>query len=257
MSPASRKILIVNADDLGRTSGINSGIFEAHRTGLVSSATLMVGYPAAREAAARLGEYPDLGVGLHVALTGQAPLLPTHRVPSLVDQAGRFPAKPDGYSEIDEEEVLAEASAQLDRFQHLTGRLPTHLDSHHHSHRHPLICNALIAMATEYDLPVRNSSPSVGQRLREQGVATTDGFVEHFFGEGACLTTLLEILGNVQDGTTELMCHPAYVDTELRKTSSYADDRLRELEILTHGDALLAVQRLDLRLRHFGNLGEN
>ena len=56
MSPG--RSLIVNADDLGRTKGINSGIFEAHSSGLVTSATLMVGFPAAGEAAARLDEFP-------------------------------------------------------------------------------------------------------------------------------------------------------------------------------------------------------
>ena len=51
--------LIVNADDLGRTPGINSGIFEAHARGIVTSATLMVGFEAAEEAASQLTDFPD------------------------------------------------------------------------------------------------------------------------------------------------------------------------------------------------------
>ena len=70
------KLLIVNADDLGRTPGINAGIFEAHDRGLVTSATLMVGYPAAVAAAREAAARPGLGVGLHVQLTGGVPTLP-------------------------------------------------------------------------------------------------------------------------------------------------------------------------------------
>ena len=64
------KQLIVNADDLGHSTGINAGIFEAHERGLVTSATLMVGFPAAEAAARELARHPNLGVGLHTTLTG-------------------------------------------------------------------------------------------------------------------------------------------------------------------------------------------
>jgi predicted glycoside hydrolase/deacetylase ChbG (UPF0249 family) len=252
VSRSPDKLLIVNADDLGRTTGINSGIFEAHSNGLVTSATLMVAFPAAEEAAALLGEFPDLGVGLHVALTGVPLILPAERLPSLTDASGRFPAKPEGLVEPALEEVLLEARAQFDRFLELTGRLPTHLDSHHHSHRHPVVCDALVTLAAEHDLPIRNASPEVGERLRRDGVATTDFFVEDFFGEDARLDILIEILGGIRPGITEIMCHPAHVDDELRTTSSYAAERERELEVLTSRLALQAVQDLGLRPVHFG-----
>ncbi len=252
MNSSGNRVLIVNADDLGRTSGINSGIFEAHNDGLVTSATLMVAYAAAEEAASRLDDFPDLGVGLHVALTGGPSILPAERLPSLTDGLGRLPAKPEGLVQPALEEVMLEARAQFDRFLELTGRLPTHLDSHHHSHRHPVVCEALIALAREHDLPIRNASPDVGELVRRQGVTTTDSFVEDFFGEDAQLGNLIGILGNIRPGVTEIMCHPARVDDELRSSSSYADERDRELEVLTSAPALQAVQELGLRSAHFG-----
>jgi predicted glycoside hydrolase/deacetylase ChbG (UPF0249 family) len=245
-------VLIVNADDLGRTTGINSGIFEAHQKGLVTSATLMVAFAAAEEAAARLDEHPDLGVGLHVALTGSPSVLPAERLPSLTDASGHLPAKPEGFIRPSPEEVLAEARAQFDLFLELTGRLPTHLDSHHHSHRHPVVCEALVTLAREHDLPIRNSSPEIAARLRQEGVPTTDFFVERFFGAEARLEVLTEILAAIRPGITEIMCHPAHVDDELRSTSSYAAEREHELEVLTSADALRAVQEQGLSRAHFG-----
>ena len=252
MSPAEPRLLIVNADDLGRTVGINDGIFEAHRNGLVTSATLMVAYPAAEDAAARLGDLPDLGVGLHVALTGGPSILPAERLPGLTGASGRLPAKPEGLVDPTLEEVLLEAGAQLARFRELTGRLPTHLDSHHHSHRHPVVCEALIALAGEHGLPVRNASADVEARLRRHAVRTTDTFVEDFFGEDARLDVLVGILRGLGPGVTELMCHPARVDDELRSTSGYALERARELEVLTSPEARQTVRELGLRLVHFG-----
>ncbi len=246
--------LIVNADDLGRTPGINDGIFAAHQRGLVSSATLMVAYPAAREAAQRLDQFPALGIGLHVALTGGEPLLPADELPSLVDGQGRFASHPDLFTAPDPEEVAAEVEAQFDRFRELTGRLPTHLDSHHHAHRHPVVCDALITIAAREGLPVRNTSAAVGERLRSAGIATTDAFVERFYASEARLGPFLDIIDGLTPGVTEVMCHPARLDDLLRRGSSYVDEREVELAVLTDPRALQAVEDKGVRLIHFGSL---
>src|SRR5437762_14249294 len=98
------KRVIVNADDLGRTPGINRGVFEAHRRGIVTSASLMVNYPAAAEVAQLSAENPGLGIGLHVALTGGVPALPPERVRTLVDAHGRLPSRPSGLGAADPRE---------------------------------------------------------------------------------------------------------------------------------------------------------
>lgn len=238
--------VIINADDLGRTVGINEGIFESHRLGVVTSATLMVNYEASSAAAEALPLHPELGVGLHVALTGDAPCLPPSTVPTLVDGAGRFPAKPENLGVLDPDDVRAEVRAQLDRFRELTGRRPTHLDSHHHSHRHPIVCQALIEIARELDIPVRCSSEEVAAALREAGVRSTDHFVERFFAEEATQPVLEQILRSCGPGTTEIMCHPGRVDDELRGGSSYTVDRERELEILCSPETFDLMHELDI-----------
>ncbi len=250
------KLLIVNADDLGRTPGINAGIFEAHERGLVTSATLIVAYPTAEAAARRLADHPALGVGLHVQLTGGRPLLPPASVSSLVDEAGRLPRWPDGLHGAEPTEILAEVRAQLDRFRLLTGREPTHLDSHHHSHRVPAVTGALVSIAREVGLPVRNAGPEVEERLKRAGVPANDAFVESFFGDGATLENLLAILGRLEPGVTELMCHPAHVDDELRQGSTYVDAREAELAALTSPEARERLQAEGIRLVSFEALAE-
>jgi predicted glycoside hydrolase/deacetylase ChbG (UPF0249 family) len=249
----SERILIVNADDLGRTPGINAGVFAAHRHGLVTSATLMVGFGAAESAARALGAHPELGVGLHVTLTGTKPTLPASRVPTLVAADGNFARRPDALGDIDPREVRAEVEHQLALFERLVGRAPTHLDSHHHSHRHPVIRDVLIDVARERGLAVRSSSEDVRRALRDAGVATTDRFIESFYGEATTLDVLLGILRGIEPGTTELMCHPGQVDGELRDGSTYAHERERELTTLCHPQALALAAELGLRLARFGD----
>ncbi len=248
-------LLIVNADDFGRTRGINAGVLESHRRGILTSATLMVAYPAALEAATAMVEHSDLGVGLHVALTGGPPVLPPERLPSLVDSLGRLPRGPDGLGDADPVEVEAEVRAQLERFRRLTGRLPTHLDGHHHCHRVPVVREAVVAVASEHGLPVRDAGSGIRARLEEAGLATTDRFEDRFYAEEARLDVLLEILAGLEPGTTEVMCHPGIVDEELLAGSTYTVDREREVEILTHPEVLAAVRRGGVRLAHFGGLG--
>src|SRR5215831_3654590 len=60
--------LIVNADDFGQSPGVNRGIIQAHERGIVTSASLMVRWRAAAEAAAYARAHPRLGLGLHVDL---------------------------------------------------------------------------------------------------------------------------------------------------------------------------------------------
>ena len=64
------------------------------RSGIVTSATLMVNY-APRRARWRPSprQHPRLGIGLHVALTGGPPACRPSSIPSLVDAQGRLPAQ--------------------------------------------------------------------------------------------------------------------------------------------------------------------
>jgi predicted glycoside hydrolase/deacetylase ChbG (UPF0249 family) len=249
------KKLIVNADDLGRTEGINEGIFDAHRRGIVTSASMMVNYPAARRVAVLSRASPALGIGLHVALSGGAPALPPEQVRSMVDANGRLPTKPGGLAAADRAEVLAEVRAQLKRFREIMGRDPTHFDSHHHSHREvPAVFDAILTLAWETGLPVRSASGTMADQLRREGVPTPDHFVEEFYGEGATLNDLIGIVEDLPAGTSELMCHPAVVDEELRSTSGYVEPRTRELDVLTNVAVRQAVQRSGIRLISYGQL---
>lgn len=252
----SARRLIVNADDLGRSAAINDGIFEAHRRGIVTSATLMVTWDAAEDAAHRLAQHPALGVGLHVTLTDSVPISPVPQVSSLLIAGGsRFPRTPEEMVAPSPVEVAVEVRAQVARFQALVGRPPSHLDSHHHSHRHPEVLEGLLAVALEDGLPVRRASEAVAARASALGVAVTDAFEARFYDEGVGVDRLLGYLDGVRPGVTELMCHPGRVDEALRSTSRYADQREAELTVLCDPGIARGLAKRSIELVHFGIYG--
>src|SRR5262245_65477884 len=82
--------LVVNADDLGLTTGVNDGIFDAYDQGIVTSASLMANAPATADAVRRARSHPALGIGVHLVLIQGTPVLPPGRVPTLVEDDERF-----------------------------------------------------------------------------------------------------------------------------------------------------------------------
>jgi chitin disaccharide deacetylase len=81
--------LVVNADDLGFTSGVNQAIVKSHMSGIVTSATLMAKGPAFSEIKELAKQLPNLSIGCHIVLIDGDPVLPPASVPSLT-QSGRF-----------------------------------------------------------------------------------------------------------------------------------------------------------------------
>ena len=194
------KYLIVNADDFGASPGINRGVLEAHRHGILTSASLMVDSDGSAEAAAIAREAPQLSVGLHA-------VLPEH---TGTDADPR---------------CAAELRRQFDRFRELVGRPPTHLDSHHNVHRDGRRTASFVAFARDVDLPLREHSPvRYFSRFYAQWAGETHP-------EQVSEDSLIHMLNNqIGEGITELSCHPGYADE--RPWSGYAAERELELRTL-------------------------
>lgn len=269
------KRLIVNADDYGHTRGVSQGIRQAHLRGIVTSTTTMMNYPGAdadlRDA---VRECPRLGLGLHLVLTSGSPVLPADKVPNLVDSEGKF-YKYDPFVErmhqVDLKQVNLEWHAQVEAFKKAVGRLPDHLDSHHHSsYFTPGLFDLMLDLADELNVPMRLPfgmggtalvdvlSPFAGSRLvsRKNGYAQI--FLDTFYDEGATLNNLVSILqqiaGDEQHDTFELMTHPALVDDELMRTSIYNERRAEELNLLCHGMTFSALRSFGIDLINFSDL---
>ena len=84
------KRLIVNADDFGLHSAVNHGIIEGYEKGCIRSTSFVAAGAAAKEAAELSRKYSGLGVGIHLTLVAERPVLPPSEVPSLIGENGRL-----------------------------------------------------------------------------------------------------------------------------------------------------------------------
>jgi predicted glycoside hydrolase/deacetylase ChbG (UPF0249 family) len=204
------RFLIVNADDFGYGAGVNRGIVEAHRSGVVTSAGLMVNTPGTDEAVELAASLPNLSIGLHINMTNEAKRL----------------------VEFDEPEICrAELRRQFDMFVAKMGRLPTHLDSHQHIHRRRPCLPSFEELAREHALPLRDKPP----------VTFKGGFYGQWeYGVSdpskVSLQALEKILiGELTSGIYELAVHPGYYDA----AADYVYHREREMEMNTLCDPRL------------------
>lgn len=218
------RIVIVNADDFGRSDGVNRGVIQAHEKGIVTSASLMVRYAAAADAAGYGRHRPQLSLGLHVDLG------------EWLYQDGTWTAV------YELEQFEDEVERQLDAFRSLVRRDPTHLDSHQHVHSEEPVRSIMLATSRRLGVPLRSFSPWVRYCGSFYGQTGTGEPLPSAISAEALVT----ILCGLPEGVTELGCHPGYGD-DLR--SQYAAEREREIEALCHERvrATLAAEEIELR----------
>jgi predicted glycoside hydrolase/deacetylase ChbG (UPF0249 family) len=226
----AERTLIVNADDLGMTGAVNAGIAAAFERGVVTSASLMVRQGAAAEGAAYAAAHPDLAVGLHVDL-GQWDY-----------ENGEWIVAYERCDQEDPVSVEREAREQLALFRELTGRDPTHLDSHQHVHMDEPLAGVAARLAEELGVP-----------LRDRGIRYEGGFYGQngkgeSFPEAIGVPALIELLRRLPAGVTELGCHPGM---EMEGESSYGEERLREVQTLCDPAVREAIAREGIRLASF------
>jgi chitin disaccharide deacetylase len=287
------KNLIVNADDLGWTLGVNRGIGEAHRRGIVTSTSLLANGGAFDEAVALARATPGLGIGVHLNLSDGDPIAKPQFVSTLVNASGVFDSSPEALllkiamRALTLAEVETEWDAQIGKVRD-AGVPTTHLDGHKHVHMLPGLFEAALRLAKRHGIgAIRlshetsglRSALSTGPALRASvvikqgvqarglkmlardaraladraGIATAD----HFCGiaQTGELTKegLVRLLQSLPEGTTELMCHPGYVDEGLRRTSTRLQhSRESELQILTDPDIRNLVASQGIRLIDYG-----
>lgn len=237
------KRLIVTGDDFGLAEPVNEAIERAHREGILTTASLIVGGAAAADAVERAHRNPGLRVGLHVVLVEGRPVLPPADVPDLVDERGELPSDLVAagfrffFSRRVRRQLEAEIRAQFDAFGR-TGLTLDHVNAHNHLQVHPTVLGILLDIGRDHGAPpirVPYEPPRASLRAmpthRLRRVLQGLGFGglrlamrgrlarahvpanDYVFGlndTGAMREeTVLRILERLPDGVTEMYFHPA------------------------------------------------
>lgn len=273
--------VIVNADDFGLCSGVNQGIVQAYRHGILTSASLMTNTPGFEEAVALAQENPGLGIGVHLNIVRGVPLLPPEKVSTIVRRDGYFFGKVfplfSGIwrKKVNLEEIEREWRAQIEKALE-TGVQVTHLDSEKHVHTFPPLFRLCLKLAAEHGIfrvrfirerclswplvqmvkaaVVTRWCLSQKSNLEGMGIKVTDHFLGFCRAGKVTAGWLRKVLEHLPEGTTEIMTHPGYLTSDLlgleKNFGSYYINRRREAEL----KALLApelkalVQKLNVQL---------
>lgn len=250
---------VLTADDFALTPGVSAGILDLLEAGSLSAAGAMTNRPHWRSNAPAFAQFAGTAdLGLHFNLTCGAPLTrmkrlaPAGALPKLAallsgGVAGRLPL----------DEIAAELEAQIDAFQQAMGRPPDFIDGHQHAHALPGVRRAL-AQVLPRRFPdakpyLRNPADRLAAirargrhsakaallaslarpfapRMRALGFAVNEGFsgYSRFNARTDYGRDFASYL--IAPGPRPLvMCHPGFVDDELRGLDPATDSREAEM----------------------------
>ncbi len=232
-----KSYVVINADDFGQSIGINRGIIAAHEQGIVTSASLMVRFPAALDAARYGRSANELSIGIHFDF-------------------GEWCCRDDEWFEMyrvvpvdDRDAVQREAGEQLERFVRMMGREPSHIDSHQHFHRQASVQGIFEEIAARLNVPLRNAS----HRIR---------YIGDFYGQNDRgwplpeyieVDALLGLLRRLREEIAEIGCHPGYADD---LDSMYKTERKLEVATLCDPTVRQAITELGIELCSFDRVRE-
>ncbi|QRM28198.1 ChbG/HpnK family deacetylase [Microvirga sp. VF16] len=274
----SFRYVILCADDFGLADGVSRGVVELAEMGRLSATGAMTNMPGWRRAAPSLMPLRDrIIVGLHLNLTTGSPLSP---MPGLAS-SGVFPALKDLLPKalkrrLPKAEIAEEIGRQIDAFEEVFGEAPAFIDGHQHVHVLPAIRPALIEAlkARSYAgrvwlrdpsdkitailrrpigrnkaLIVKSLARGFSRSVRAAGFQTNKGFSGF-----APLDLSVPAARVFEEAFSKLgprplvMCHPGYVDDELRALDPALESRVEELKYLKSDAFRELLEQRGLRL---------
>jgi predicted glycoside hydrolase/deacetylase ChbG (UPF0249 family) len=265
VTPPQRRIWLC-ADDYGISPGVNRAIRELIERGRLNATSVMTAAPHidAKEASAlnRLNAGSKRSaLGLHVTLTAPfqplsknfAPLVNGHflQLNSMMRAAVT--------RRLNREALVSEIAAQVQAFIAAFGRPPDFIDGHQHIHLFPQVRDALLKVAAEMapkawvrqcgrsssarrlkgrkQLLLDILSVSFRRRARWAGVAVNPAFAGAYnFGRKTAFAEIFpRFLAGLPDGGL-IMCHPGFVDAELKRLDPLTGQREREFAYFNSED---------------------
>jgi chitin disaccharide deacetylase len=266
--PASSR-LIVTADDFGLAPEINEAVEQAHRSGILTAASLMVAGPAAVDAVRRARAMPQLRIGLHLVLVEGRAVLEPQQIRELTGTDGQLRtdmlrlAVDLAMNGAARRELRCEIKAQFDCY-HRTGFALDHVNAHKHFQLHPVVFEMIAAVGRQYGMQavrVPVEPPSKGLpvarldmaqhflrqwasimrvRARAIGLLVPDAVYGLRWSGAMTERRILTLLRSLPEGIVEIYTHPATRDDFCGHAADY--NYTGELAALCHPEVRSAVQ---------------
>lgn len=247
--------MLIRADDLGFSEGINCGIARSVKSGLVRSVGIMTNMPTAEEGVEML-KGTEVCFGQHTNICAGRPLTDPKKIPSLVQSNGEFrPSKEyraaykEGKDFVNLDEVVLEIEAQYQQFKKLTGEEPHYFEGHAVASKN--FFKGLKIVAERHDLPLLEFSLEPfafrGHRMRTQMKSMDPDYDPEKF--------IREVADHCEDDFVDMVvCHPGYLDAYILKHSSLTMPRPMEVEMLCDPEVRKYIENKGIQLITYDDL---
>ena len=226
------KKIMVRADDLGFSKGINYGIYETVKNGVIQNIGFMVNMPDSLHGYDLVKDY-DICLGQHTNVCVGKPISDPSLIPSLVQDNGQFKTSKMYRSSKDDfvvlDEAILEVEAQYNRFKEITGKEPAYFEAHAVMSQNLL--KAIEIVGNKHHLktlgvPFQNEPMLVNNQPMYMSM---DSMFENYDP----MSSFKNMVKNAKDGFNMMVCHPGYLDQYILSVSSLTHPRVLETDFLT------------------------
>ena len=281
------RLLIINADDFGMCHSENVATFRLFEEGCISSATLMVPCPWAKEAAKYYRKHPNIDVGVHLTFTSEwedykwGPVTKNDDVSSLITSEGYFPQDSEELEEkANPEQIKIEIKNQIELAIKL-GVEPLHLDNHMGSlyglKYGKNFLNIVFNFCQEYQLPFRLPKNIEGEAqnlpkealekfeetlaiAEEKGILLLDHLVSYPFGlengenYSSFRENVFKLFRDLKPGVSEFYIHPGLATEELKAINLHWQKRQWEFDLFMDESIRKVIEEEDIKLIRWKDL---
>lgn len=225
------KKILIRADDLGYSEGVNYGIAKSVKEGIIKSVGVMSNMPTVAHGL-KLLKGVDVCLGQHTNICVGKPLVDPSLIPSITNEHGEFKSSKEYRSAKEDfvvlDEVILEIEAQYERFVELTGRQPQYFEGHAVSSKN--FFKGLEIVANRHGLKYNGMAP--GSEPMMVGNTMVYMWMDSMNPDYDPEKLLKDMVMHAHDGAADVMvCHPGYLDGYILKHSSLTIPRTMEVDM--------------------------
>lgn len=247
------KKLLIRADDLGYSEGINYGIAKSVKEGIIGSVGVMVNMPSV-EHGLELLKGKEVCLGQHTNICMGKPITDPSLIPSITNEKGEFKSSKEYRGAKKDfvvlDEVIIEIEAQYKRFVELTGQQPHYFEGHAVASEN--FFKGLEIVAEKHGLKYSPFSFGGPAKINNKDVYVTMKSTEPNYEP---FEALKETIENAKDNEYHMfICHPGYLDGYILKHSSLTMPRPMEVDMVCNTNTKKWLEEAGVELITYDDL---